>query len=59
MWPTYQNLVRVQSAMVLELEEIYLMPSRLEPFAKYEVLDQWLFWFLTSTYYGPWHKRFV
>lgn len=56
-----RNLIRVQSAMVLGPEKIYLLQSRLEPFAKKEGFGSMadLVSQLRQTSYGPLHKRVV
>ena len=56
-----RNLVRVKAAMILEEEKIYLVQSRLEPFAKQEGFGSMgdLVSHLRQTAYGPLHKRVV
>lgn len=56
-----RNLVRVKAAMVLEQEKIYLVQSRLEPFARQEGFKSMadLVSHLRQTSYGPLHKRVV
>lgn len=56
-----RNLIRVRSAMVLETEKIYLLQSRLEPFAKQEGFGSMadLVSELRQTSYGSLHKRVV
>lgn len=56
-----RNLIRVRSAMVLEPEKIYLLQSRLEPFAKQEGFGSMadLVSQLRQTSYGLLHKRVV
>ncbi len=56
-----RTLVRAKAAMVLEQEKVYLVQSRLEPFARQEgfksIAD--LVSHLRRTSYGPLHKRVV